>query len=106
MLGILHQDAKPRCTRRWGSFRIADVYGYQITACYNGGSNSVCSNAQSYCNSYILSPLGGSYDVYDVRVKNPDPYPPDITSYLSSSALRAKIGAQKTWTTTNSNIYR
>jgi carboxypeptidase C (cathepsin A) len=37
----------------------------QITNCYNTGSDSVCSNAQSYCNNDILSPLAGNYDVID-----------------------------------------
>lgn len=60
----------------------------QIASCNNGGSNSVCSSAQSYCNSRVLSPLGGNYDVYDVRVKNPDPYPYDPTSLLSSSSFK------------------
>ncbi|KAF5374179.1 hypothetical protein D9615_008862 [Tricholomella constricta] len=75
----------------------------QITACYNGGSNSVCSAAQSYCNNNILSPLAGIYDVYYVLATNPDPYPPDITSYLKSVA--SKIGAEVTWQITNRNVY-
>jgi hypothetical protein len=35
----------------------------QITKCNNGGSNSVCSSAQSFCNNNILSPLAGNWDV-------------------------------------------
>ncbi|RDB15219.1 Carboxypeptidase S1 [Hypsizygus marmoreus] len=75
----------------------------QITACNNGGSNSVCSAAQSYCNNNILSPLAGNYDVYYVPATNPDPYPPDITNYLRSVA--SKIGAEATWQQTNRNVY-
>jgi hypothetical protein len=35
----------------------------QITKCNNGGSDTVCSNAQNYCNNNILSPLVGDHDV-------------------------------------------
>ncbi|KAG9096623.1 hypothetical protein FS749_008101 [Ceratobasidium sp. UAMH 11750] len=78
----------------------------QIAKCNNGaGSNSDCSRAQSYCNSKVLSPLSGSYDVYDVRVKNPDPYPYDPTNLLSSSSFKSKIGAQSGWRITNTQVY-
>ncbi|KAG8748710.1 hypothetical protein FRC10_000101 [Ceratobasidium sp. 414] len=77
----------------------------RIANCNNGGSNSVCSSAQSYCNSRVLSPLAGNYDVYDVRVTNPDPYPYDPTSLLSSSNFKSKIGAQSGWQTTNTQVY-
>ncbi|GLB45331.1 putative peptidase S10 family protein [Lyophyllum shimeji] len=75
----------------------------QITACYDGGSNSVCSSAQSYCNNNILSPLAGNWDVYYVPTANPDPYPPDISNYLASVA--STIGAESTWQMTNNNVY-
>ncbi|KAF8610127.1 serine carboxypeptidase [Ceratobasidium sp. AG-I] len=77
----------------------------KIASCNNGGSNSVCSSAQSYCNSNVLSPLAGNYDVYDVRVTNPDPYPYDPTSLLSSSSFKTKIGAASGWATTNTQVY-
>ncbi|KAH9480108.1 Carboxypeptidase S1 [Psilocybe cubensis] len=75
----------------------------QITSCNNGGSNSVCSKAQSFCNNNILSPLAGNFDVYYVPTRNPDPYPPDLTNYLASIA--SKIGAEATWEETNENVY-
>ncbi|KAF7974316.1 hypothetical protein HWV62_12482 [Athelia sp. TMB] len=75
----------------------------QITSCNNGGSNSVCSNAQDYCNDNILSPLAGNYDVYYVPSKNPDSYPPDITNYLAS--IKTKVGAASTWQETNDDVY-
>ncbi|KIL64772.1 hypothetical protein M378DRAFT_198303 [Amanita muscaria Koide BX008] len=75
----------------------------QITACNNGGSNSVCSSAQSYCNNYILSPLAGNWDVYYVPTANPDPYPPSFTNYINSIA--SQIGATGTWQETNTNVY-
>ncbi|KAI0263017.1 serine carboxypeptidase [Gloeopeniophorella convolvens] len=77
----------------------------QITACNNGGSNSVCSKAQSYCNNNILSPLAGNWDVYYVLTQNPDPYPPALDNYLGSSAVTSKIGAQSTWQETNDDVY-
>ncbi|KAJ6556987.1 serine carboxypeptidase [Mycena vulgaris] len=75
----------------------------RITACNNGGSNSVCSAAQSFCNNNILSPLVGSFDVYYVPSGSNDPYPPDISSYLAS--IRTKVGAEVTWQETNTDVY-
>ncbi|KAK0477322.1 serine carboxypeptidase [Armillaria novae-zelandiae] len=75
----------------------------QITACNNGGSNSICSRAQSFCNNNILSPLAGNYDVYFILSRNPDPYPPDFTDYINSVA--SKIGAESTWTMSNDDVY-
>lgn len=75
----------------------------QIVACNNGGSDAVCSAAQSYCNQHVLSPPSGNYDVYYVLAMNPDPYPPNITNYLSS--IRAAVGAETTWQETNFNVY-
>ncbi|KIJ41895.1 hypothetical protein M422DRAFT_229416 [Sphaerobolus stellatus SS14] len=77
----------------------------QITSCYNGGGTSVCSKAQSFCNNNILSPLAGNWDVYYVLTKNPDPYPPDLTSYLTSTAVTSKIGSESKWQETNNNVY-
>ncbi|CAE6433506.1 unnamed protein product [Rhizoctonia solani] len=77
----------------------------QIAKCASSNSNSDCSSAQSYCNSRVLSPLAGNFDVYDVRVKNPDPYPYDPTTLLSSSSFMSKIGALKSWAITNTQVY-
>ncbi|KZT08027.1 serine carboxypeptidase [Laetiporus sulphureus 93-53] len=77
----------------------------QITACYDNGSDETCSAAQDYCNSNILSPLAGDYDVYYVLSTNPDPYPPDPTPYLNNATLMAEIGADSNWTETNYNVY-
>ncbi|KAF8145371.1 serine carboxypeptidase [Mycena galopus ATCC 62051] len=75
----------------------------QITACNAGGSNSVCSAAQSFCNNDILSPLIGNFDVYYVLSGSDDPYPPDITSYLAS--IEKTVGAEVTWEETNDEVY-
>ncbi|KAF8184211.1 serine carboxypeptidase [Pholiota molesta] len=85
------------------SFTEANGCKAQIISCNNGGSNSVCSSAQNFCNNNILSPLAGDYDVYYVPTANPDPYPADFTDYINS--LRSKIGAETTWQETNDNVY-
>ena len=36
---------------------------------------------------------------------DPDSYPPDISSYLSSASLKTKIGAESTWQMTNTDVY-
>lgn len=77
----------------------------QITSCYNTGSTSTCSKAQSFCNNNILSPLVGPYDVYFVLARDPDAYPPDLSTYLGSSSLMAKIGAESAWQETNNQVY-
>ncbi|KAG7088981.1 hypothetical protein E1B28_012927 [Marasmius oreades] len=75
----------------------------QITACNNGGSDSVCSSAQSFCNSRILDPLVGPFDVYYILARDPDPYPPSITSYLNS--IRTRVGGEVTWRSSNSQVF-
>ncbi|OCH87134.1 serine carboxypeptidase [Obba rivulosa] len=78
----------------------------RITDCYNGGTEAACSLAQSLCNERILSPLSGNYDEYFILAENPDPYPPDLTPYLTSETLMAQIGAQQTqWTETSDTVY-
>ena len=34
---------------------------------------------------------------------NPDPYPPNITNYLSS--IQSQVGAETTWQEANDNVY-
>ncbi|KIL64769.1 hypothetical protein M378DRAFT_574681 [Amanita muscaria Koide BX008] len=74
-----------------------------INTCYNGGSASACSRAQSFCNARILAPLHGNWDVYYVPTAIPDPYPPDFTKYINSIA--PTIGANVTWQLTNVYVY-
>ncbi|GLB40492.1 putative peptidase S10 family protein [Lyophyllum shimeji] len=76
----------------------------QITACNNGGSDTVCSSAQSFCNRFVLSPLAGNFDVYYVPATNPDPYPPPLDNYLRSIA--SKIGAESEWQESNLAVYQ
>ncbi|KAF9524176.1 serine carboxypeptidase [Crepidotus variabilis] len=75
----------------------------QITSCYNGGSESICTEAQSYCNALILYLLGRNWDLYDVRQRNPDIYPPDFSTYINS--VRTKIGAEVIWNQSNTTVY-
>ncbi|KAG7088977.1 hypothetical protein E1B28_012923 [Marasmius oreades] len=75
----------------------------QITACYNGGTNSVCSSAQSFCNSRILNPLVGPFDVYYILARDPDPYPPDFTTFINS--VRTRIGGEVTWAKSSSQVH-
>ncbi|KAL6301457.1 serine carboxypeptidase [Sparassis latifolia] len=77
----------------------------QIEACYDNGSDDTCANAQQYCNDNILEPLAGNYDVYYVLSQNPDPYPPDLTPYLSNSTLLALIGADSQWQEDSNEVY-
>ncbi|KLO19457.1 serine carboxypeptidase [Schizopora paradoxa] len=77
----------------------------QIQSCYETGSTSTCSKAQSFCNDNILSPLIGNDDVYDVRAGSNDPYPPDITGFLTNKTLMSLIGAEQTWQETSDQVY-
>ncbi|GJJ09074.1 hypothetical protein Clacol_003296 [Clathrus columnatus] len=78
-----------------------------IEGCYasNGENTTVCSKAQSFCNDRILSPLAGNYDVYYVLSEDPDPYPPNLAPYLTSSNLTSKIGSEAVWKQTNDDVY-
>ncbi|KIJ24884.1 hypothetical protein M422DRAFT_194174, partial [Sphaerobolus stellatus SS14] len=69
------------------------------------GDASTCGLAQLICNEFILTPLAGDYDVYDVRALNPDPYPPDISSYLTNPNITSHIGAESTWQESNDDVY-
>jgi carboxypeptidase C (cathepsin A) len=40
-----------------------------------------------------------------VPTANPDPYPPELDSYLNNSAVTYKIGSQGTWVSSNKNVY-
>jgi hypothetical protein len=78
----------------------------QIINCNSPGwTPAICSAAQAYCNGQILSPLADNWDYYYVPVMNPDPYPPQLDTYLSSTAVTSKIGSKSTWQETNFGIY-
>ncbi|KAF8184210.1 serine carboxypeptidase [Pholiota molesta] len=76
-----------------------------IIACNSAnGTNAICSSAQNFCNDEILSPLAGNYDVYYILAENPDPYPPELTTYLN--AVASQIGGEVTWTQSSNAVYR
>ncbi|OSD05930.1 serine carboxypeptidase [Trametes coccinea BRFM310] len=77
----------------------------QITKCYNGGTDDVCSDAQEFCNSAVLNTPLGPYDPYYILSETPDPYPPDLTPYLNDTSLMKKIGAESTWQMTSDDVY-
>jgi hypothetical protein len=68
------------------------------------GSDAACSVAQMECNSAILTPLSGKWDVYDVRTQNPDSYPPAFGSLFTTSFMKT-IGAESTWQISNDDVY-
>ncbi|CAE6459574.1 unnamed protein product [Rhizoctonia solani] len=77
----------------------------RIERCNNGGSNTDCSLAQVICNGQVLEALSGDYDVYDVRVKNPNPYPYNPTALLRNTTFMAQIGALSTWQAVSYEVY-
>ncbi|KAG8733178.1 hypothetical protein FRC11_008104 [Ceratobasidium sp. 423] len=77
----------------------------RIQRCNNGGSDTECSLAQTICNGKVLEPLPGDYDVYDVRVKNPNPYPYNPTALLRNTTFMAQIGALSTWQAVSYEVY-
>ncbi|KAH9853076.1 alpha/beta-hydrolase [Lenzites betulinus] len=77
----------------------------QITQCNNNGNNSVCSNAQEFCNNAILSGVLGPYDPYYILSGSIDLYPPDLTHYLTQQSLMKTIGAESTWVMSSDDIY-
>ncbi|KAF9047502.1 Alpha/Beta hydrolase protein [Panaeolus papilionaceus] len=76
----------------------------KILACYNGGSDVACSDAQQFCNENVYTPLAGNtFDPYYIVARLPNSYPPSITNYLSS--IRATIGAEAAWDESNLDVY-
>ncbi|RDX56185.1 serine carboxypeptidase [Lentinus brumalis] len=76
-----------------------------IKQCYSVNTDQVCSNAQDVCNRNILNTVLGPYDPYYVLSTYPDAYPPDLTPYLTDSAITQKIGAESMWVMSNDDIY-
>src|ERR1700721_189397 len=77
----------------------------QLKFCYKGGIGStlICSAAQNYCNTNILAPLIGVWDLYYILTADPDPYPPDISGYLDQ--IQTTVGAEKTWQNVSYDVY-
>lgn len=79
----------------------------QIIACNDRttGTDDVCSSAFSYCTERVLAPLAGPYDFYYVPSQNPDPYPADLSVYLTDEGLMEAIGANVSWSMTSDEVY-
>jgi hypothetical protein len=43
------------------------------------------------------------HQVYYILAQDPDPYPPDLTTYLAS--IEDKIGAESEWEMSNFDVY-
>lgn len=72
------------------------------------GGDSACVSATNICNSEIENPVfnAADYDVYDVRAASNDPNPPETyATYLASSSVKTKIGAQSTYQECNNAVY-
>ncbi|EJU02963.1 serine carboxypeptidase [Dacryopinax primogenitus] len=84
---------------------IEDCYASQTR---NGMANaSVCAEAQQFCNKFVLTPIVGNYDEYDVRLQQPALYPPDILHLLRDPALLSAIGVPSyvNWTQSSKQVY-
>jgi hypothetical protein len=74
----------------------------QIIACNSPGwTPAVCSAAQAFCNPQIFDRLAGNWDPYYVPTAKPDPYPPQLDTYLHNPAVTSKIGSMSPWLETN-----
>ncbi|KAI0774787.1 serine carboxypeptidase [Trametes elegans] len=77
----------------------------QIAECYKTGIDDTCSDAQNYCNTYVLGPIEGDWDPYYVLSKYPDPYPPALDDFLANETLTKAIGAESQWAMINYDVY-
>lgn len=71
-----------------------------ISRCYSSGSNTDCMNADNVCYNAVEGPISRAknFNVYDVRISSTAVDPPETyVNYLSSSTVKAKIGATSTY---------
>lgn len=68
-------------------------------------TNQVCLNAVEACSKIDALYSETGYNVYDIRVENPSPYPPvAYQEYLNSANVQAAIGARVNYTESNSFV--
>lgn len=68
-------------------------------------TNELCENAAIACNLIDVLYQQSDYDVYDIRVKDPTPYPPlAYQEYLNTASVQAAIGARVNYTESNSVV--
>jgi carboxypeptidase C (cathepsin A) len=77
----------------------------QIIACNNGGSDAVCYAAKTFCKERIIAKISGIWDIFYVPTAKPDPYPPQLSTYLHNSTVTSKIGSQSKWEKRNNHVY-
>lgn len=68
--------------------------------------NSICSNAYTFCNEYVVQPYeDAGRSVYDIAHFLPDPFPPSTyLEYLNTPAVQSAIGSQLNYTQTNQQV--
>lgn len=68
----------------------------------NADANDMCMSAQRTCNAEQADFMASGLDVYDIRVKNPSPYPPSAyLEYLNTASVQRAIGARVNFTASN-----
>ncbi|KIK29406.1 hypothetical protein PISMIDRAFT_480498 [Pisolithus microcarpus 441] len=82
----------------------------QERACYAAGNSSasdaVCLSAYTYCSDYVLTPVIGNYDPYDLRQNSTAFFPPQYYSeYLSIESVKKQIGAETAYTNCSNEAY-
>ncbi|KAG6909963.1 hypothetical protein DXG01_014232 [Tephrocybe rancida] len=77
--------------------------GYAVYAASNPYHPLVSSSVIDAANKAWTDTNGCKDQVYYVPTKSPDPYPPNITSYLGT--IGSKIGVEKTWEESNLEVY-
>ncbi|CUA72024.1 hypothetical protein RSOLAG22IIIB_04885 [Rhizoctonia solani] len=75
----------------------------QIRRCNSKLDNTICSKAQAFCNHYVLNPLVGDYDFYDVRLKDT---PHEGSALFNDLDFKARIGAEGHWERTSDQIFQ
>ncbi|KAH9178171.1 carboxypeptidase-like protein S1 [Lactarius sanguifluus] len=73
--------------------------GPALNTCASSGTDTACENADNICFNEIEGPISqGNFDVYDLRAKANDAFPPETyVSYLRQSSIQTKIGAQQVY---------
>ncbi|KZT59335.1 alpha/beta-hydrolase [Calocera cornea HHB12733] len=87
---------------------LASCYATQAQSGALGtGNGVVCAQAQQVCNQFVLTPLLGGRDEYDIRRLQGDPYAPDVTNFMHDPALLSAIGVPPSinWTDTSMSVY-
>ncbi|KAL1981391.1 hypothetical protein VTN96DRAFT_2734 [Rasamsonia emersonii] len=72
----------------------------------NSHANTLCSEAQRYCNDYVVGPYYKSgLSPYDISQSVLDPFPPNTyLEYLNDAAVQSAIGVPVNFTMTNGAV--